>query len=596
MKHTDEVLSGKQQRAIFLRLLRYAKGHKKMLIVAFIIMMIAATAELLQPILIAHFIDTYLTAGNFPTEPLTWLVSIFISLLIVAIISQYIQSLFFQKVALRIIQTLRVDVFKNVQKLGLSFFDKMPGGGLVSRITNDTESIKELYVTVLAVFVQNGIFMIGTFVAMFYLNATLALYCLIFLPFLFLVFRVYRKISSSFYETVSAKVSEINAKMSESVQGMRIIQAFRQEKRMKKEFAEINEAHYQAGMKAMKADALLLRPIVDILSLMAISIVLLYFGFQSFAGPIEFGVLYAFVNLLDRFFEPVNQIMQRLSLFQQAIVSAGRVFRLMDREEYAPGATFDESERAEELGGSIAFKDVSFSYDGTTNVLHNISFQASRGETIALVGHTGSGKSSIINLLMRFYPLKHGEIYIDGRSLYSFREDTLRERVGLVLQDSFLYSGTVASNITLGREGFTRDDVRAACEFVGADRFIEALPNGYDTVMGERGTTFSSGERQLLSFARTMLGNPDILVLDEATASIDTETEETIQRALEKMQQNRTTIAIAHRLSTIKHAQLILVLHQGEVVESGTHESLLKREGLYHKMYLLQAREQTTAS
>ncbi|UTR04670.1 ABC transporter transmembrane domain-containing protein [Alkalihalobacillus sp. LMS6] len=595
MKHTDEVLSGKQQRAIFLRLLRYAKGHKKMLSVAFIIMMIAATAELLQPILIAHFIDTYLTTGNFPTEPLAWLVSIFICLLLVAIISQYIQSLFFQKIALRIIQTLRVDVFKNVQKLGLSFFDKMPGGGLVSRITNDTESIKELYVTVLAVFVQNGIFMIGTFVAMFYLNATLALYCLIFLPFLFLVFRVYRKISSSFYETVSAKVSEINAKMSESVQGMRIIQAFRQEKRMKKEFAEMNEAHYQAGMKAMKADALLLRPIVDILSLMAISIVLLYFGFQSFVGPIEFGVLYAFVNLLDRFFEPVNQIMQRLSLFQQAIVSAGRVFRLMDREEYAPGATFNESENANEQGGSIEFKDVSFSYDGTTNVLHHISFQASRGETIALVGHTGSGKSSMINLLMRFYPLKHGEINIDGRPLYFFSEDTLRKRVGLVLQDSFLYSGTVASNITLGRKGYTRDDVRAACEFVGADRFIDALPNGYDTLIGERGTTFSSGERQLLSFARTMLGNPDILVLDEATASIDTETEETIQRALENMQQNRTTIAIAHRLSTIKHAQLILVLHQGEVVERGTHENLLKREGLYHKMYLLQAREQITA-
>lgn len=566
-----------------------------MLSVAFIIMMIAATAELLQPILIAHFIDTYLTTGNFPTEPLAWLVSIFICLLLVAIISQYIQSLFFQKIALRIIQTLRVDVFKNVQKLGLSFFDKMPGGGLVSRITNDTESIKELYVTVLAVFVQNGIFMIGTFVAMFYLNATLALYCLIFLPFLFLVFRVYRKISSSFYETVSAKVSEINAKMSESVQGMRIIQAFRQEKRMKKEFAEMNEAHYQAGMKAMKADALLLRPIVDILSLMAISIVLLYFGFQSFVGPIEFGVLYAFVNLLDRFFEPVNQIMQRLSLFQQAIVSAGRVFRLMDREEYAPGATFNESENANEQGGSIEFKDVSFSYDGTTNVLHHISFQASRGETIALVGHTGSGKSSMINLLMRFYPLKHGEINIDGRPLYFFSEDTLRKRVGLVLQDSFLYSGTVASNITLGRKGYTRDDVRAACEFVGADRFIDALPNGYDTLIGERGTTFSSGERQLLSFARTMLGNPDILVLDEATASIDTETEETIQRALENMQQNRTTIAIAHRLSTIKHAQLILVLHQGEVVERGTHENLLKREGLYHKMYLLQAREQITA-
>lgn len=593
MKHTDEVLTGKEQRVILKRLLSYAKIHYKKLILALGIMFIAAGAELLQPILIARFIDDYLTPQVFPTDPLVMLASLYVGLLVVAVISQYVQSLLFQKIALQIVQALRVDVFKNVQKLGLSFFDRMPGGGLVSRITNDTESIKELYVSVLAIFVQNGIFMIGTFVAMFYLNATLALYCLIFLPLLLLVIRLYRKISSRFYEHVSAKVSEINAKMSESVQGMAIIQVFRQERRMRKEFGQTNEEHYQSGMRAMKADALLLRPIVDILSLIAISIVLLYFGFQSFIGPIELGVLYAFVNYLDRFFEPVNQIMQRLSLFQQAIVSAGRVFRLMDQKEYAPTQTGEDRPLIQK--GTIAFDQVSFSYDGSTNVLNDISFQAEKGQTIALVGHTGSGKSSIINLLMRFYPLIHGSITIDGKPLSAFSEEELRAKVGLVLQDSFLYSGTVASNVTLGRQGYTAEDIRAACEFVGADRFINKLADGYDSKVTERGATFSSGEKQLLSFARTMLADPAILVLDEATANVDTETEEAIQATLNKMQQNRTTIAIAHRLSTIKHADLILVLHQGEIVEQGNHAQLLEEEGLYHKMYLLQAREQITA-
>ncbi|AIC94733.1 ABC transporter ATP-binding protein [Shouchella lehensis] len=593
MKHTDEILTGKEQRAIFIRLLGYAKVHFKKLLLAFFIMLLAAGAELLQPILIARFIDDYLTPQAFPTDVLGMLVSFYIGLLVLAVICQYVQSILFQKIALRIVQALRVDVFKNVQKLGLSFFDRMPGGGLVSRITNDTESIKELYVSVLAVFVQNGMFMIGTFVAMFYLNATLALYCLIFLPLLLVVIRLYRSISSRFYEHVSAKVSEINAKMSESVQGMAIIQVFRQEKRMRKEFGRTNDEHYQAGMKAMKADALLLRPIVDILSLIAISIVLIYFGFQSFIGPVELGVLYAFINYLDRFFEPVNQIMQRLSIFQQAIVSAGRVFRLMDQREYAPTKTGTETPTIEK--GTIEFNNVTFSYDGSTQVLTNISFKAEKGQTVALVGHTGSGKSSIINLLLRFYPLTKGTITIDGKPLQAFSEEEFRSKVGLVLQDSFLYSGTVASNVTLGRDGYERGEIEAACAFVGADTFIQNLEHGYDAKVTERGATFSSGEKQLLSFARTMLADPAILVLDEATASVDTETEESIQQALEKMQQNRTTIAIAHRLSTIKHADQILVLHQGEIVERGNHEQLLKRQGLYHKMYLLQARENVTA-
>ncbi|MFP7284832.1 ABC transporter ATP-binding protein [Shouchella clausii] len=593
MKHTDGVMTGREQRAVFWRLIRYAGPHKKRFMLALAIMMVAAGAELLQPILIARFIDGYLTPQLFELKPLLALAVLYVGLLVAAVIGQYVQSVLFWRIALNIVQALRLDVFAHVQKLGLSFFDRIPGGALISRITNDTEAIKELYVSVLAVFVQNGVFMMGTFLAMFYLNATLAFYCLAFLPLLLAVVGLYRKISSRFYEQVSAKLSEINAKLSESIQGMAIIQAFLQEKRLQKEFADTNEAHYRAGFRAMKADGLLLRPIVDVLSHLAIAIVLLYFGFGSFAGPVEIGVLYAFVNYLDRFFEPVNQIMQRLSLFQQAIVSAGRVFRLMDQQEFAPGKQGDDKPQMAE--GEIEFDNVTFSYDGKTDVLKNISFTVKKGETLAIVGHTGSGKSSIIHLLLRFYPLKQGSIRIDRNELSAYPEEELRQNVGLVLQDPFMYSGTIASNITLSRDGYTQADVEAAAAFVGADAFIHKLPDGYQTEVTERGGTFSSGERQLLSFARTMIADPPILILDEATAMVDTETEEAIQKALVAMEQNRTTIAIAHRLSTIKHADRILVLHQGEIAEQGSHEELLSKKGLYYKMYLLQAREKTAA-
>lgn len=489
--------------------------------------------------------------------------------------------------ALTIIQRLRLDVFENVQKLGLSFFDRTPAGGLISRITNDTESIKELYMSVLAVFVQNFLFLIGTFVAMFYLNATLAFYCLIFLPLILLLMKLYRSMSAKFYADLSGRLSQLNGKMNESIQGMAIVQMFRQESRLRKEFNDVNEQHASAGLKAMKVDGLLLRPMVDILAILALVIVLGFFGVQSFQTTVEIGVVYAFVNYLDRFFEPVNQIMMRLSMYQQAIVSAGRVFTLMDHNEYAPSERQPIS-GSEESHASIEFRDVTFSYDKETDILKNISFKVNKGETLALVGHSGSGKSSIVNLLMRFYELEKGSIYIDGQPLSSYSNHELRSKLGLVLQDSFLYSGTISSNITLNRPNVSKEAATGAAELVGAREFIEALPDTWETEVAERGSTLSGGQRQLISFARTMAHNPSILIMDEATANIDTETEEVIQAALRKMQENRTTIAIAHRLSTIKDADHILVLHQGECVEQGTHHQLLQMNGLYKKMYELQ--------
>ncbi|UTR10769.1 ABC transporter transmembrane domain-containing protein [Evansella sp. LMS18] len=574
------------QGPVFKRLMAYGKPHLKWILIAFLLLVGGTGAEILGPILIKIFIDDFLTPRVFELQPLIMLGAGYLLLHVSAAVMNYSQLLLFQKIALRIIQQLRIDVFAKVEKLGLSFFDQFPAGGLVSRITNDTEQVKELYVSVLAIFVQNIVFLIGIFIAMFVLNVQLALFCLVILPLIILVMQLYRRFSSKYYAEMSEKLSQLNARLNESIQGMAIIQVFRQERRMNREFQKTNKEHHDAYFKSIKLDGLLLRPAVDFISIMTLVLVLSFFGITSLNSPVEIGVLYAFVNYLDRFFEPVNQMMQRLSIFQQAMIAAGRVFRLMDHDELAPvkqGAEDPEIKR-----GVIEFRNVTFSYDGRQDVLRNISFTVNEGDTLALVGHTGSGKSSIINLLMRFYEIKQGEILIDGVPLKNYDDSELREKMGLVLQDPFMFVGDITHNIRLFDENISDLDVKEAAEFVHADNFIERLSDGYNTKVGERGSTFSSGQRQLISFARTMAKKPKVLVLDEATASVDTETETLIQAALEKMRRGRTTIAIAHRLSTIKDADQILVLHQGEIVERGTHNELLEQRGLYHKMYLLQ--------
>ena len=574
------------QGKVFKRLLAYAKPHLKWISIAFILLVGGTSAELLGPILIKIFIDDFLTPRVFELQPLLILGIGYIVLHISAAIMNYTQLLFFQKIALKIIQQLRIDVFAKVERLGLSFFDQFPTGGLVSRITNDTEQVKELYVSVMAVFVQNIVMLIGIFIAMFFLNVQLALFCLILLPLIIIIMQLYRHFSSKFYSEMSEKLSQLNARLNESIQGMAIIQVFRQERRMNRDFEKTNKEHHDAYFKTIKLDGLLLRPAVDFLSIIALVLILSYFGITSLNNPVEIGVLYAFVTYLDRFFEPVNQMMQRLSIFQQAMIAAGRVFRLMDHNELAPVKQGAGNPKIKQ--GVIEFKNVTFSYDGKQDVLKNINFTVNEGETLALVGHTGSGKSSIINLLMRFYSIEKGEILIDGAPLEHYGDEELRTKLGLVLQDPFMFVGDIEHNIRLFDESITDQDVRDAAEFVHAQPFIDRLSKGYKTKVGERGATFSSGQRQLLSFARTMAKKPKILVLDEATASVDTETETVIQVALEKMRRGRTTIAIAHRLSTIKDADHILVLHQGEIVERGNHAELLQQKGLYHKMYLLQ--------
>lgn len=570
------------------RLFMYLLPHRKRLAFALAVLILATTADVAGPMLVKIFIDEHLTPRQFDRPSLILLGGGFLALTTSAALLHYVQLLHFQKMALRVIQQLRIDVFGKVQHLGLTFFDKTPAGSLVSRITNDTEAIKDLFVSVLSTFLQNIIFLIGIIIAMFILNVKLALFTLAFVPVLLWLMGLYRKYSSQVYHRSRKKLSQLNARLNESIQGMYMIQAMRQEKRMRQEFAVINQGYFQEGLKNIRLHGLLLRPAVDLVYMFALMVVLGFFGWQKTVGNVvEIGVLYAFINYLDRFFEPVNQMMMRLSQMQMALVSAERVFELLDDPRIAPSGT-KTATAPTIIEGHIEFDGVHFSYDGQTDVLRNISFVAEKGQTVALVGHTGSGKSSIINLLMRFYPVEKGEIRIDGIPLRDYSDQELRSNMGLVLQDPFLFVGDVKQNIRLHNEYITDEQLTEAAQFVQADAFIRQLPHGYEEPVGERGATFSSGQRQLLSFARTMAMNPRILVLDEATASVDTETEEAIQEALAKMRQGRTTIAIAHRLSTIQDADLILVLHQGAIVERGNHQELLAAKGLYYKMYLLQ--------
>ncbi|MEK4425664.1 ABC transporter ATP-binding protein [Solibacillus sp. FSL K6-1523] len=581
----NETISSKEQRVILRRLFRYLQPHKKLLIFSLLLLVLTVIGDLVGPYLIKVFIDDYLTNLQFDTKPIVLLAVSYFIIQVLNIVITYYQMLKFQELALKVIQQLRIDVFSKIHKLGMRYFDQVPAGSIVSRATNDTEAIKDMFVSVLISFVQAAFLIVGVYIIMFMMNAKLAFAMLLLLPVLIYIVYLYRKMSAVVYMKMREKLGELNARLAETLSGMSIVQVFRQEERFNDDFDKTNEEHFQAMMANTKMNSLLLRPIIDLVYFTAIVILLFYFGWTSFETAVEVGVVYAFITYMNRFFDPINQMMERLALFQQAIVAASRVFSLLDNEELEPT---QKNEPLHVSNGRIEFKDISFSYDGKQDVLKNISFTVNPGETVALVGHTGSGKSSIINLLMRFYEFERGDILIDGKSIKNYPQQELRDKVGLVLQDPFLFYGTVASNIRLFNDKLALDDVKEAAEFVQVNNFIEALPDGYSNKVTERGSTFSSGQRQLIAFARTIATNPKILVLDEATAAIDTETEVGIQQSLEKMRKGRTTIAIAHRLSTIQDAEQILVLHKGEIIERGTHQQLIAQKGLYEKMYLLQ--------
>ncbi|MDU9418402.1 ABC transporter ATP-binding protein [Staphylococcus lloydii] len=579
-------LSAKQQSATIKRLFKYTVPYKGTIALAFIMLTISTVASMIGPYLIKIFLDDFLTPRHFPGNKLTLLIAIFIIVQILGAIATYLNSYMFQYLSFKVIQQLRIDAFNKLGKLGMRYFDKVPGGSIVSRLTNDTETIVDMFINVFSSVLMAVFMMISSYIMMFVLDVKLALIALVFMPIIFLLLAIYRKYSAMLFNKSRQLLSDLNTKLAESVEGMKIIQAFNQERRLNREFNDINDEHYGYMLKTVKLDSILLRPAISMISILATIVILAYFGIISFNTSITAGVVFAFIQYMERFFEPVNQVSQNLNVLQQALVSASRVFKLIDDDTYEPAQDTHANYAITE--GKVEFKDVSFSYDGETQVLKNISFTVNPGETVALVGHTGSGKSSIINLFMRFYEFEQGQILIDNQSIKKLNKAEMKSKIGLVLQDAFIFYGTVTSNIKLYHPTMTFEQVKAAAAFVKANQFIERLDNQYEHAVIEKGSAFSSGERQLIAFARTMAVDPKILILDEATANIDSETEEQIQQSLRQMRRGRTTIAIAHRLSTIQDADQILVLNHGEIVESGTHEQLIAQDGIYNNMYRLQ--------
>lgn len=505
--------------------------------------------------------------------------------LLITIIMEFGKTYWLQSSANKVIQQLRLDLYAHIQRLPIPFFDNLPAGKVVSRITNDTEAVKDLFVAVLANFSSGIVYMIGVYIALFLLDWRLGMICLFVIPLLVLWIVLYRKIATKYNTIIRSRLSEINAIINESIQGMSIIRVFRKQRQTQEEFENLNNDYLFYQNKMLNLNAFTSHNLVNVLRSLTFAIVLWYFGASALGGVegvISLGVLYAFVDVLGRLFQPVTGMVNQLAALDLSMVSAGRVFELMDEkgEQVTDGAM-------PRYQGNVEFKDVTFAYKKDP-VLKHISFEAKQGQTVALVGHTGSGKSSIINLLFRFYDPQQGTITIDGQNVQQLPKQWLRQHMGIVLQDPYLFTGTIASNVNLENEQISRERIEQALRDVGAEQILSDLPKGYDEPVMEKGSTLSAGQRQLISFARALAFDPAILILDEATANIDTETEALIQSALDVLKKGRTTFIIAHRLSTIRSADQILVLHRGEIVERGSHDELMEIDGRYRQMYRMQ--------
>ncbi|WP_148876811.1 ABC transporter ATP-binding protein [Streptococcus sp. Marseille-P7375] len=568
----------------FRRLLGYMWRYKwiSLLALAFIFATTLVTTAL--PLLARSYIDQFVSREA-ATNGL-YLLGIYYGLFLLRVFLTFLGQYAFARVAYSIVRDLRQETFANMQQLRMAYFDQTAAGAIVSRLTNDTQSVADMFSSIFSNFLSSMLILVVTIATMLALNWRLTLLIVLFLPIMLGSIILYQRLSNRLLKQVRARLSDLNVKLSESIEGMRIIQAFGQEKRLIEEFEAINGEHLDFSNRYLNVNSLFLRPAMSLLKILAYALILTYFGLSWQVAGVTAGVMYAFIQYVNQLFNPLIDVMQNYSVLQTSMVAAERVFELMDRRDFEP----EQAEEGPEIqAGNIDFQHVTFSYDGKREILKDISFSVKQGETIAFVGSTGSGKSSIINLFLRFYEFEKGKIRIDGRDIRDYSQAELRRNIGLVLQDPFLYHGTISSNIRMYQESLSQAEVEEAARFVDAHDFISQLAQGYDSPVTERGSTFSSGQRQLLAFARTIATKPKILILDEATANIDSETEELIQHSLRKMRQGRTTIAIAHRLSTIQDANCIYVLDKGRIIESGSHEELLAQNGTYKKMYRLQA-------
>ncbi|TCT18010.1 ATP-binding cassette subfamily B protein [Melghiribacillus thermohalophilus] len=518
-------------------------------------------------------------------QPIIWLLVLYMGLIVIASVFQYLKTYLLQVSSNRIIKQMRDDVFGHIQRLPISYFVNRPAGKIVARVTNDTEAIRELYVKVLETFASGMIYMSGIFFALFLLDIRLAAVTLLVIPIMVIWMKWYKVYAGKFNRVIRSTVSDINGFINEAIQGMPIIQAFRRTKSIEDEFETLNHRHYTYQIKMNTLNALTSFNLVNVIRNLAFVAFIWYFGGMSLNGTgiVSVGVLYAFVDYLTRLFEPMNQMISQLPQLEQARVAGSRVFELMDQEGEEV-----KDESISRYKGEVVFDHVWFAYEEDDYVLKDMSFKIEPGQTAAFVGHTGSGKSSVMNLLFRFYDPQKGKIMIDGMDTKSLSRQQVRKHIGIVLQDPFIFTGTIISNVTMNDPSITREQAIAALKAVGADSFIEKLPNQYDEPVKEKGSEFSAGQRQLISFARALAFDPAILILDEATASIDTETEGLIQEALKILTKGRTTLVIAHRLSTIQQADQIFVLERGKIIEKGTHDQLIQQQGNYYQMYKMQ--------
>ena len=566
-----------------MRLIAYMKPYAHWVIFALLLVLGLTAFDLYRPMLVGDAIDTFGANGDYDV-----IIATAIKYAVVLALSfafNIAQTWILQKTGQNIILQMRKDLYRHIQSLGSRYFDITPVGKLVTRVTNDVEALNEMYSGILVQLFRNIVKIVGLAGVMLVLDVRLAAISFVLMPLVIGLTVLCQKIARNIYRLYRTRLTDINTFLSEHLSGMKIIQIFGRQERKFEEFHDKNTKLYKAFYREMLMYAVF-RPIIYILSILSLMIVL-WFGSRNVLDEIiSVGTLYIFSNYIRSFFDPIQELAEQFSTLQSSIASAEKIFTVMDEDEFIPEV--ENLKQPDKITGKIEFDHVWFAYDGENYVLKDVSFVINPGEKVAFVGATGAGKSSILNLIGRYYDIQKGHIYIDGIDIRQLSKKQLRSAIGQMQQDVFIFEGDVAYNIRLNDDAITDAQVKAAAEYVNASHFIEKLPQGYHEPVTERGATFSAGERQLLSFARTLAHNPSILVMDEATANIDTETEILIQEALEKLMDGRTTIMVAHRLSTIQHADCIMVMHKGRICERGTHRELLEQDGIYRKLYELQ--------
>ena len=568
---------------VFRRLIRYAVPYWHWFLLAIILMLMITAMELYRPAIIGNAIDTFEVGGSYDVIQQAALV--YFLVLIGGFVCNFLQTWILQLMGQNIIYNIRQEVFEHIHKLSLRFFDITPVGRIVTRVTNDVEALNDMFANILVRLFKNLVKIVGIAVVMLRLDAHIAMYAFVLLPFIVALTVLFKTISKATYRLARTKLTAINTYLSEHLSGMKLIQIFAREREKNAEFVKKSRELYRANYREMLVFAIF-RPSIYMLSILALVIIITAGGRQVLNGAISVGTLYIFINYISSFFEPIQDIAEQFSTLQSAIASAEKIFTLLDEKPM-----IENPEHPKELPaikGRIEFRHVWFAYQEEDWILKDVSFTIEPGQKVDFVGATGAGKSSILNLIGRYYDIQKGQILIDGVDIKELNTDQLRGAIGQVQQDVFIFTGDIKSNIRLRSETITDEQVVAAARYVNADHFIEQLNRTYEEAVTERGSTLSAGQRQLLSFARTLAYDPAILVMDEATANIDTETEQLIQEALEKLMRGRTTIMVAHRLSTIQHADKIMVMHKGEIRESGTHQELLAMNGIYKKLYELQ--------